>query len=246
MATMNVKSMVLQQPPLNGGEKKGEPRQVHLRRRPISAVRSVEPPKTSLPVPLKWSPESWTKKEALQLPEYPDKEALEGVLRTMEKFPPLVFAGEARSLEEKLAEAAMGRAFLLQGGDCAESFKEFNANNIRDTFRIALQMGAVLTFGGQMPVIKVRSLIFYNCSFAFCPHLRLPAFCCLSFFHILRFLSSSLIFHLPPFFFHLFVVHLLFPRNSLRSFHHSKVLSEPSDRVLSDLMAEFRRRSELD
>jgi 3-deoxy-7-phosphoheptulonate synthase len=66
-----------------------------------------------------------------------------------------VFAGEARHLEEKLAEAAIGNAFLLQGGDCAESFKEFNANNIRDTFRVLLQMGAVLMFGGQVPVIRV-------------------------------------------------------------------------------------------
>ena len=72
-----------------------------------------------------------------------------------------MFAGEARSLEERLAEAAMGNAFLLQGGDCAESFKEFNANNIRDTFRILLQMGAVLMFGGQVPVIKVRSLLLF-------------------------------------------------------------------------------------
>ncbi|KAL3504771.1 hypothetical protein ACH5RR_034612 [Cinchona calisaya] len=103
----------------------------------------------------KWSPESWKTKKALQLPEYPDQVELESVLKTLDAFPPIVFAGEARNLEERLAEAAMGNAFLLQGGDCAESFKEFNANNIRDTFRILLQMGAVLMFGGQMPVIKV-------------------------------------------------------------------------------------------
>lgn len=66
-----------------------------------------------------------------------------------------MFAGEARSLEDRLAEAAQGNAFLLQGGDCAESFKEFNANNIRDTFRLLLQMSVVLMFGGQMPVVKV-------------------------------------------------------------------------------------------
>jgi 3-deoxy-7-phosphoheptulonate synthase len=94
----------------------------------------------------------------LQLPEYPDANELETVLKTIETFPPIVFAGEARSLEENLAEAAMGNAFLLQGGDCAESFKEFSANNIRDTFRILLQMGVVLMFGGQVPVIKVRSI----------------------------------------------------------------------------------------
>lgn len=109
-------------------------------------------------VPAKWSVDSWKSKKALQLPEYPNKEDLESVLQTLESFPPIVFAGEARSLEERLAEAAMGNAFLLQGGDCAESFKEFNANNIRDTFRILLQMGAVLMFGGQMPVIKVTVL----------------------------------------------------------------------------------------
>ena len=104
----------------------------------------------------KWSLESWKSKKALQLPEYPDQAALQSVLKTVESFPPIVFAGEARSLEERLGEAALGKAFLLQGGDCAESFKEFSANNIRDTFRILLQMGVVLMFGGQMPVIKVH------------------------------------------------------------------------------------------
>lgn len=102
-----------------------------------------------------WSIESWKSKKALQLPEYPNKEELDSVINTLEAFPPLVFAGEARHLQERLAEAALGKAFLLQGGDCAESFKEFNANNIRDTFRILLQMGAVLMFGGQVPVVKV-------------------------------------------------------------------------------------------
>ncbi|KAJ0571843.1 putative 3-deoxy-7-phosphoheptulonate synthase [Helianthus annuus] len=102
----------------------------------------------------KWSVDSWKTKKALQLPEYPDQAELDSVLQTLDSFPPIVFAGEARHLEERLAEAAMGNAFLLQGGDCAESFKEFNANNIRDTFRVILQMGAVLMFGGQMPVIK--------------------------------------------------------------------------------------------
>lgn len=91
----------------------------------------------------------------MQLPEYPDEAELNKVLKTLESFPPIVFAGEARNLEERLADAAMGKAFLLQGGDCAESFKEFSANNIRDTFRILLQMSVVLMFGGQMPIIKV-------------------------------------------------------------------------------------------
>ncbi|CAA7400971.1 unnamed protein product [Spirodela intermedia] len=169
MATVNAKS-VLQQPRqgLTGAGRRQQKAGgvLRLRRRPISAVRAAEPAKTPPPaaataVPAaaaaaaKWTVESWKGKEALQLPEYPDKAELESVLRTLEAFPPIVFAGEARSLEERLGEAAMGRAFLLQGGDCAESFKEFHANNIRDTFRILLQMGAVLTFGGQMPVIKV-------------------------------------------------------------------------------------------
>jgi len=102
-----------------------------------------------------WSASSWRNKVALQQPNYPDAEKLAEVEKTLANLPPLVFAGEARSLEERLAEAAMGRAFLLQGGDCAESFKEFKSDNIRDTFRVLLQMSAVLMFGGQMPVVKV-------------------------------------------------------------------------------------------
>ncbi|KAI5080755.1 hypothetical protein GOP47_0003938 [Adiantum capillus-veneris] len=102
-----------------------------------------------------WSVDSWKQKQALQLPTYPDAQELGRVLKSLEEYPPLVFAGEARNLEERLGEAALGEAFLLQGGDCAESFKEFNAVNIRDTFRVLLQMGAVLMFGGQLPVIKV-------------------------------------------------------------------------------------------
>jgi hypothetical protein len=78
-----------------------------------------------------------------------------------------VFAGEARKLEERLAQAAMGEAFLLQGGDCAESFKEFNGNNIRDTFRVLLQMGIALTYGAQIPVIKVLSIFFFTLSLPF-------------------------------------------------------------------------------
>ncbi|KAK9167028.1 hypothetical protein Scep_002219 [Stephania cephalantha] len=128
--------------------------------RPISAVQSASQAKPSPSSngdgPSKpWVPDSWKQKKAQQLPEYPDKQELESVLRTLESFPPIVFAGEARKLEERLADAAMGRAFLLQGGDCAESFKEFNANNIRDTFRIILQMSVVLMFGAQMPIVKV-------------------------------------------------------------------------------------------
>jgi len=104
-----------------------------------------------------WTLDSWKSKNALQLPQYPDAEELESVVDLLKTFPPLVFAGETRKLEERLGEAALGKAFLLQGGDCAESFKEFNANYIRDTLRVLLQMGVVLMFGGQMPVIKVSS-----------------------------------------------------------------------------------------
>ncbi|KAJ4716864.1 Phospho-2-dehydro-3-deoxyheptonate aldolase [Melia azedarach] len=121
--------------------------------KPISAVHSADPAKSI--VSTKWTLDSWKTKKALQLPDYPDKADLESVLQTLSTFPPIVFAGEARSLEERLGQAALGNAFLLQGGDCAESFKEFNANNIRDTFRVLLQMSVVLMFGGQMPVIKV-------------------------------------------------------------------------------------------
>ncbi|OMO78485.1 DAHP synthetase, class II [Corchorus capsularis] len=106
-------------------------------------------------IPTKWSPESWKTKKAFQLPEYPDQNDVDSVLQTLSTFPALVFAGEARSLEKKLGDAARGNAFLLQGGDCAESFQEFNAPNIRDTFMIILQMGVVLMFGAQMPIIKV-------------------------------------------------------------------------------------------
>ncbi|XP_022141990.1 phospho-2-dehydro-3-deoxyheptonate aldolase 2, chloroplastic-like [Momordica charantia] len=123
--------------------------------KPISAVHAAGPSKSKSPSPTQWSPDSWKTKRALQLPEYPDQAMLDSVLQTLESFPPVVFAGEARTLEERLALAAVGKAFLLQGGDCAESFKEFNANNIRDTFRVLLQMSVVLMFGGQMPVIKV-------------------------------------------------------------------------------------------
>ena len=133
-------------------------------RKPISAVHAADPSKSSKSaaraIPCPWRIDGWKEKKALQLPEYPDAAELDSVVKTLESFPPIVFAGEARSLEERLAQAAVGRAFLLQGGDCAESFKEFNANNIRDTFRVLLQMSVVLTFGGQMPVVKVFFFLF--------------------------------------------------------------------------------------
>lgn len=128
----------------------------------VKAVHAAEPAKTASAagengVAKRWTPDSWRSKTALQQPTYPEPQALEATVKTLENFPPLVFAGEARSLEEKLGDAALGRAFLLQGGDCAESFKEFDANKIRDTFRVLLQMGVVLMFGGQVPVVKVQT-----------------------------------------------------------------------------------------
>jgi 3-deoxy-7-phosphoheptulonate synthase len=103
----------------------------------------------------KWSPDSWRGKPIRQAPEYPDPAKLESVENRLRGFPPLVFAGEARRLMQALGEVAEGRGFLLQGGDCAESFAEFSANNIRDTFRVLLQMAIVLTFGAAQPVVKV-------------------------------------------------------------------------------------------
>lgn len=122
---------------------------------PAAVLTCTPKPSTPPSSQPKWTIDSWKSKKALQLPEYPNEADLESVLKTLEAFPPIVFAGEARHLEERLAEAAMGKAFLLQGGDCAESFKEFSAVNIRDTFRILLQMSVVLMFGGQVPIIKV-------------------------------------------------------------------------------------------
>ena len=88
----------------------------------------------------KWTPESWHRKRICQVPEYPDPAALGVVEERLRNYPPLVFAGEARRLKDALAKVADGRAFLLQGGDCAESFAEFHPNNIRDTFHVPLQL----------------------------------------------------------------------------------------------------------
>ena len=103
----------------------------------------------------KWTPESWRAKSIVQVPTYPDQGSLGAVEERLRQFPPLVFAGEARRLKTYLADVAGGKAFLLQGGDCAESFAEFHPDNIRDTFRVLLQMAVVLTFGAACPVIKV-------------------------------------------------------------------------------------------
>ena len=106
----------------------------------------------------KWSPDSWRGKPIQQVPDYPDAGHLEKVEQQLRVYPPLVFAGEARRLTSHLANASRGKAFLLQGGDCAESFAEFHPNNIRDTFRVMLQMAVVLTFGAARPVVKVGRL----------------------------------------------------------------------------------------
>ncbi|MGB0446355.1 MAG: class II 3-deoxy-7-phosphoheptulonate synthase [Pseudomonadales bacterium] len=102
-----------------------------------------------------WTPTSWRNFPIQQQPQYTDAEALNRVEQQLGNLPPLVFAGEARALKRQLAEATQGKAFLLQGGDCAESFAEFNAGNIRDTFKVLLQMAVVLTFAGSCPVVKV-------------------------------------------------------------------------------------------
>ncbi|MBM3569503.1 MAG: 3-deoxy-7-phosphoheptulonate synthase class II [Alphaproteobacteria bacterium] len=102
-----------------------------------------------------WAKDSWRARKAAQSPAYPDAAKLAAIETRLQSFPPLVFAGEARNLKARLAAAAEGRAFLLQGGDCAESFAEFHPDNIRDTFRVLLQMAVVLTFAAKLPVVKV-------------------------------------------------------------------------------------------
>lgn len=102
-----------------------------------------------------WSPDSWRTKPIQQQPDYPDAEHLARVEQTLAGYPPLVFAGEARELRRQFAEVTQGRAFLLQGGDCAESFAEFSAGKIRDTFKVLLQMAIVMTFAAGCPVVKV-------------------------------------------------------------------------------------------
>ena len=102
-----------------------------------------------------WTPDSWTQFEARHLPHYEDAAALAAAQETLTSHPPLVFAGEARALKADLAQVAAGESFLLQGGDCAESFAEFHPDNIRDTFRVILQMAVVLTFASKHPVVKV-------------------------------------------------------------------------------------------
>ena len=105
-----------------------------------------------------WTPQSWRNYPAAQMPTYPDAEALAAVEDKLAGYPPLVFAGEARRLRKRLAEVCEGRAFLLQGGDCAEAFADFNPNTIRDMLRVLLQMSVALTYGAALPVVKVGRL----------------------------------------------------------------------------------------
>src|SRR5215204_1787734 len=102
-----------------------------------------------------WTPSSWQHHAAEQQPDWPDADGLHAALKTLSSYPPLVFAGEARSLQSSLAQVSAGNAFLLQAGDCAESFEEFSANNIREKLRVILQMAIVLTYSLGVPVVKV-------------------------------------------------------------------------------------------
>jgi 3-deoxy-7-phosphoheptulonate synthase len=111
----------------------------------------------------RWTRESWRGNPIVQVPEYPDKAALQSVEKQLASYPPLVFAGEARNLKEQLGRVAQGEGFLLQGGDCAESFTDpsannISANNIRDFLRVFLQMAVVLTYAAAVPVVKVGRL----------------------------------------------------------------------------------------
>jgi len=105
-----------------------------------------------------WNKSSWRDLKIKQQPTYPDISKLKKTEEEISKFPPLVFAGEVRKLKNELAKVCEGKAFLLQGGDCAESFAEFNADNIRDMFKVMMQMAVVLTFAGGCPVVKVGRL----------------------------------------------------------------------------------------
>src|SRR5512145_3012099 len=109
----------------------------------------------SFDMPERWTPDSWRAKPIVQAPHYPNPQALSEVETLLATFPPLVFAGEARALKRGLGRVAAGEAFLLQGGDCAESFAEHHADNIRDFFRVLLQMAVVLTYAAASPVVKV-------------------------------------------------------------------------------------------
>ena len=104
-----------------------------------------------------WKPSSWREKPAKHIPEYEDASHLARITKKLSEYPPLVFAGETRNLEKQLGEVANGKAFLLQGGDCAESFMDFHPNNIRDSFKVMLQMSVVLN-GGKQNNININYL----------------------------------------------------------------------------------------
>jgi len=119
----------------------------------VSAIQ----PETSAPIKKDngWTPSSWNKKVAKQMPVYEDQEEVQKAVDEISASAPLVFAGEVRNLHEQLAKASQGQGFVLMGGDCAESFSEFHVDHVRDSFRIMLQMSLVLAFGSAMPVIKI-------------------------------------------------------------------------------------------
>lgn len=127
-------------------------------RRSCLSVRAIAEPPAKLAEPgtqTQWKPSSWQARKAHQQPKYPDQDELKKACEEIRSYPPLIFAGECRNLQERLAKAAVGEAFILQGGDCAEAFTQFSANRIRDTYRVLLQMSVVMMFGGGVPVIKL-------------------------------------------------------------------------------------------
>lgn len=107
-----------------------------------------------------WNLESWRNFPALQQPDYPSEGKVKEVSEVLKGYPPLVFAGECRSLQERLAKAATGDAFVVQGGDCAEAFAQFQANRIRDSYRVLLQMSLVMMFAGGLPIVKMGNILF--------------------------------------------------------------------------------------
>src|ERR1043165_1664049 len=108
--------------------------------------------------PQEWSPTTWRERPAAQQPEWPDLAALERSLKELGQLPPLVFAGEAPNLTAELADVQAGRAFLLQAGDCAESFNDFSADSIRDKLKVILQMAVVHTYGSGVPPVEIRTV----------------------------------------------------------------------------------------
>jgi len=124
---------------------------------PVDAMVLRQPVKPFNNVNVKpgWSPSSWREKESVQIPKYADEEALKAAEQKLSESFPLVFAGEVRNLSEQLANVAMGKSFVMFGGDCAESFDEFSTDHVRDTFRVMLQMALIMTHGGSKPVVKI-------------------------------------------------------------------------------------------